>query len=433
MMAAQPPPTTHKDPATLAELRLPPTFVFDHCIRTLSYLGPLSPAELARHWRVDQEVAFEVVASLKADALLEVDSGQSTFDRAARLRLTAAGHARTGAARTRTWYAGALPVPVAVLASRMREEQPICTRAAVEEALAPFSLEPAATTEVGQALASGAAVALAGLAVDEQDSFASSIAAALNGEVSLPYAIFAGGAVLRLIDPQVHLAVQHEQQAESLDVLRSRETQCQWASVRRPYVRLTGCVLPSDVVPAWDDDARFYLAPTPLKASGGLLAISDCDSETLAELVRLWLLPGRAGCGVVLLRSGERIEVPWRAATLLLSQGELPLGARLTDAVLYRIDVGELAGDILRAALQRRLLPIGIDRGICDTLASALESRGLASRTAAALACRYLLDRAAYEGDAFTLTADIAGQAMDFATRELPPLELKRRERLRAA
>jgi hypothetical protein len=62
---------------------------------------------------VHDNIAMEVVASLKAAGLVEPESAQTTFDRAHRVRLSAAGQQRIAAARERTWYSGALPVSLA--------------------------------------------------------------------------------------------------------------------------------------------------------------------------------------------------------------------------------------------------------------------------------------------------------------------------------
>src|ERR1700674_5453842 len=107
------------EPATVTDLHLPPTFVADHALRALAYQGAITPAELARRWRFAEAIAIEVVASLKSGGLIELDSGQSTFERTGRVRLTAPGHDRVAAARGRTWYAGAMPVSLSDFARRM--------------------------------------------------------------------------------------------------------------------------------------------------------------------------------------------------------------------------------------------------------------------------------------------------------------------------
>jgi DNA-binding MarR family transcriptional regulator len=410
-----------KEPESLAELRLPPNFVYDHCIRTLSYQGSLSPTEIARHWHVEHEIAFEVVDALKAAGIVEIDAGQSTFDRAARVRLSAQGQTRVAAARARTWYAGALPVPVQALGERVRKTGALAQPARVQAALQPFAVAPGATAEIGQAIAAGATVNLSGLAPEEQPALAEALGDALDGEVSLPYAIFAAGAVMRLFDPHVHAAIEERQQAAELDILRTRETESQWVRTRRPCVLLSGGILGSDVLPAYDDDAHFYLAPTPLKASGGVLAAAASDeSQALDDLARLWLAPGMTGSGIVLLRSGERMEVPWHAATLLLSDAPLQAGGSVAPAILYRIDVAELRGDALRRWLRDRLSPLPVDDAVVDLMATRLEEHSLATRGCASRAATYISDRAAYEGTDFRATPDVAGQAVAFAGRHAP-------------
>ena len=97
-------------PATVADLRLPPTFVVEHVIRTLSYQGALTSVEVARSLRVQDAIALELLDGLRSAGLVQLDAGQANFDRLGRLRLTDAGVARVAVARQRTWYAGPLPV-----------------------------------------------------------------------------------------------------------------------------------------------------------------------------------------------------------------------------------------------------------------------------------------------------------------------------------
>jgi DNA-binding MarR family transcriptional regulator len=95
------------EPATVADLHLSPTFVADHAVRALAYEGAMTLADIARRWHVDHAIVVEVVESLKSAGLVELDAVQTTFERNARIRLTASGNVRVAAARSRTWYASA--------------------------------------------------------------------------------------------------------------------------------------------------------------------------------------------------------------------------------------------------------------------------------------------------------------------------------------
>ncbi len=413
-------PRTWSQPTTVAELHLPPTFVADHCIRTLSYRGPMTPTEIARHWRIHDAVVSEVIEVLKATGLVQIDSRQATLERLGRVRLTDLGQARVAAARERTWYAGPLPVSLSDLAGRAGAmAAPDGMRDVVRAELGALAIEPCAADEIGQALASGATLAISGAAADEQHELARAFGWALIGEVTLPYAMFAAGAVVRMFDPRYHRPTASQSSAgDADDILRSHhDAGQQWATVARPAVTLTGGVLPSDVLPAYDDEAKFYLAPIPLAASGGVLCVADCgvNPSALADLARLWLIPGHEGAGIMLLRSGERIEVPWRAATVLfgVTPAILPMASR--HAATYGVDISALPGGALVDFVARRLPEPTFPGETPAIVAGLLERWGLGRRAAAAQPCRYLRDRAAYEGAAFALTPEALRQAVEFA------------------
>lgn len=412
--------------ASIDDLRLPPAFVIDHCIRTLSYQGSISPLELANHWRVHPDIAGAAIDQLKASGLVEAEANQAGFERLGRVRLSGAGQARVPAARARTWYAGPVPVSLGEFDQRLRRPgQPFASGDSVRLALGPFFLEETRIAEIGQALASGATLALPGVAYDEQVEIAEALGAALLGTLELPFAVFAAGSVIRLFDARRHHV--HEEREDPREqapqILRTKtasDAGTRWTTIRRPLMTLSGGVMESDVVPAFDEDARFYVAPSPMVAIGGLLVVFDGDSDhaALGQLARLWLVPGRHGTGILLLRSGERIEVPWRAATVLFGSNAGALRSALREGLVYTIDVAPLTGTTLRAFLSRRLLnPETFHETAIDAIADGLERGGIATRGAAARATRYLLDRASYEGGSFVLTQGMLHQATQFASR----------------
>ncbi|MBF6598991.1 MAG: hypothetical protein IVW36_00595 [Dehalococcoidia bacterium] len=396
----------------------------------------MSPVDLATHWRVPQELAIEIVESSKAAGLVGADAGQQNFERHARVHLTAAGQEQLAQARQRTWYSGALPVALRDFAERARETtRATLARDDVRAALGALAIDEASADALGQAASSADTVAITGAADDEQREIARALGRAMAGEVRLPYAIYAGGAVVRIFDPRHHEAARAGSGEEAaLDILRERQEDASpWMAVRRPLVALAGGILESDVRPAFDDDARFYLAPPPLTAFGGIFAVFDADAHTaaLGELARLWLVPGRHGAGLLLLRSGERIEVPWHAATVLFGAEVRSLGAAV-DRPAYHVDVSALDAASLRVLIARRL--VGVEPGAdgIDALAGALESGGLATRRGVARAARYLSDRAAYLGVAFDFSsaiADAVASAQDSCGATTPPSRATRRLR----
>ncbi len=408
------------EPDTLSGLHLPPTFVADHAVRALAYQGAMTPAEIARRWCVHDAVAVEAVESLKAAGLIELVPGQTNFERTGRVHLTAAGRERVAEARRRTWYAGALPVSLSDFVQRMEIDLHETIDVSNAEAeLTGLAVDPGRAAEIGQAMHAGATVALHGAACDEQAQIALALGRAFEGAVSLPFALYAAGAIVRVVDPRYHRTREaHEQDEASVDILRSHERHTQWASVARPVVTLSGGVQPADVVPAYDDEARFYMAPMPFAACRGLLAVLDsaADPGALADLARLWLLPGRHHTGVMLLRSGERIEVPWRAASILFGATAAMLPSGLREALTYDIDIGMLAGEALIQFLTNRLPDPGLfPPESIEATARLLERCGLTTRICAANTAAYLRDRAAYTGLRFALDPATLERAIDFA------------------
>ena len=405
---------SHGESPTVADLRLPPSFVTEHLIRSLSYQGAMSVVDLARHLHVHPDIVAQVAEPLKAAGLLESESSRTNFEALNKIRLSSAGQARVAAARNRTWYAGPLPVSLEELEARIGQIGFTVERVALEHNLAPFFFDAHVLAEIGQAVSAASSVCMVGLACDEQQAFIAAVKGALSGVASVPYAVFAAGNVIRTLDPRVHVAPSEPGD----DVRRERGSRTRWASVGRPAVTVSGGVLRTDIQPAYDEEARFYLAPAPFSAFGGVLGFCDAhqsDREVLRDLARLWLAPGRYGTGVLLLRSGERIEVPWRAATFVMSETE-DVVAALNASVGYVIDARAIAGRPLQAFLTQRLPNGGAFPEVATSrLAGLLAGADLATRTAAAQAARYLRDLRTYTGDSFAVSDEALRAAVQHA------------------
>lgn len=410
-------------------LRLPPTFVADHCVRTLAAQGAMTLGELTRHWRVSGDVATGILDAVRNAGLIESENVRTNIETGQRWRLSAAGHARVETARARTWYAGPLPVSAQEYASSFAEGNRVALNPdLLRAALAPFDLEDETIADIGQAIASGASLLLGGCADDEQPAIANALASAFAGAIKLPHAIFAAGAVIRMADPRIHRAVESAQSSGE-GALRSRESFAPWMQIQPPAVTLTGGLIPADVVPPFDADARFYIAPAPMTASGGILTIcngANSDPQALEHLSRYWLVPSAGGVGMLLLRTGERVEVPWGAAVVIFaSPEELPIS--FAAAVAYHVDAAPLEAAALRRFLAGRLpANAAFTSAAVDGIARLLERVDLARRQPAAAVARYLRDRSVYEDVAFTLSDDALNGALRFAAVRLAPAPAER-------
>jgi hypothetical protein len=299
----------------------------------------------------------------------------------------------------------------------------------LQAAMAPFFFDADVIDEIGQALASGSALCIGGMAYDEQQQFAWEVGHALPGQVAMPYAVYAAGNVVRVFDPRLHREATQAGGEEA--VMRERGARTQWASIMRPIVVIPGALLSTDVIPPFDDLAKLYLAPAPMVAFGGVLALCDAhqsDPGVLRELARLWLTPGRQGSGMLMLRSGERIEVPWRATALIMSDS-IEVGDALGGAVEYVVDASSITGRAMQAFLTQRLPDAEcFAEATISRLTGMLTSAELATRPAGAHAARYLRDRLSYDGAEFRAGDDVLHSAIQHASvaTRRPSAQLRR-------
>ncbi len=258
---------------------------------------------------VPMQLVEELFWALKRDRLVEVLGQEGPFNY--RYACTQAG--REFAARLNEICAYVGPAPVSLASySAMIEWQHACfpppTLDDVREALGNLVLPPAAITVAALAAASARSLFLFGPAGNGKSSVGQMLHRAVKGEIWIPHCISVGNAIIRILDPQCHHRTNAEPHAHSGNIDR------RWVRVRRPLIIAGGEMTMAEMDLSYSPALRFYESPPHLKANCGTFLIDDFGRQRMEphELLNRWIIPLERQIDFLTLRTGQKIEVPFR-------------------------------------------------------------------------------------------------------------------------
>jgi predicted ATPase with chaperone activity len=206
-------------------------------------------------------------------------------------------------------------------------------RGRIKNVLHELVLSSETSDNVARALFSGKAGILYGPSGNGKTKILERFAHDLDGFVLVPYAIYAYGQVIRVLDQSIHEPVEEFEDLSKDDTRFDRR----WVAVKRPAVILGAEMGTESLDLAYDPQSRFYQAPPHLKAQGGVLVIDDIGRQKIParDLFTRWLIPLDRGWDTLSLVTGEKVTVPFNVQ--LLFGTNLPIRELADDALLRRV------------------------------------------------------------------------------------------------
>jgi hypothetical protein len=325
-----------RQPRTLVELGLSKAFLIDLALKIIHYSGTPSVAQLTRRLGLGPNIVQHLIGALTEDRLIEVLSQSDLYTGNYRYRLSERGHARVAEALDRTRYAGPAPVTAeqySEVIRRLQAQKQEHARGRIKNILHDLVLSSETADNVARALFSGKAGILYGPSGNGKTRILERFAHDLDGFVLVPYAIYAYGQVIRVLDQSIHEPVEDFDEAARDDTRFDRR----WVVVRRPAVILGAEMGRESLDLAYDPQSRFYQAPPHIKAQGGVLVIDDIGRQKIdpRELFTRWLIPLDRGWDTLSLVTGEKVTVPFNVQ--LLFGTNMNLRELADDALLRRV------------------------------------------------------------------------------------------------
>src|SRR3990172_1802170 len=325
-----------RQPRTLVELGLSKAFLIDLTLKIIHYSGTPSVAQLNRRLGLGPNIVKQLMGGLRGDGLIEVLGQSDLYTGNYRYRLSERGHVRVAEALDRTRYAGPAPVTAEQYSEVIRHVQAQKQehdRGRIKGVLHDMVLSSETADSVARALFSGKAGILYGPSGNGKTKILERFARDLEGFVLVPYAIYAYGQVIRVLDQSIHDPVEEFEDATKDDTRFDRR----WVLVRRPAVILGAEMGRESLDLAYDPQSRFYQAPPHIKAQGGVLVIDDIGRQKIEarDLFTRWLIPLDRGWDTLSLVTGEKVTVPFNVQ--LLFGTNLNIRQLADDALLRRV------------------------------------------------------------------------------------------------
>ena len=352
-------------PRTLADTGLSLAFLTDLALKTIHYSGLPSATHMTERMALPPAIVQQILTLLADDHLCEVASSSNMMTGNYRYRLTAAGINRVRDALERSRYAGPAPVTIdqyIEVMEHQRKERPQTSRESIEEALSQLVLAPEVASALARALHSGRCALLYGPSGNGKTSVLEAFAHHLEGQVLVPYAIYAYGHIIRVFDSSIHIPAQERGRiglppVGSDESVQEAKRDERWAVVRRPAVIVGGELGQESLELAYDPVSRFYQAPAHLKAQGGMLAVDDFGRQRIRpeDLLNRWLTPLERGWYSLTFHTGEKISVPFDVHLVFATnlKVELLLDQPFLRRILYKVEIPNPGHTEFREILRR--------------------------------------------------------------------------------
>ena len=302
-------------PDSLSGLQVPQNLLIDILLRLFYSEGLLSIRRIIDVMKVPMMIE-ELIKLLTTDMLIKVHSGDAGMGILGYLySLTENGEKRARAAMERSLYIGPAPVPVH-LYNEVIQLQSVNSRGVkpeqVIESLKDMVLPEDFHRKIGPAINTASSLFIYGPSGNGKTTIAKKMADLISDiePIWLPYAVTAGGQIIRIYDPLVHQQIEVTKQHTQL----YGEVDPRFGLFHRPSVVVGGELKLDELDLRFDPVAKTYEAPLQMKANGGLFLIDDFGRQQARplEMLNRWIVPLDEQVDYLRLKTGQTVIVPFR-------------------------------------------------------------------------------------------------------------------------
>ena len=300
-------------PLTVEDTGLRPDTFVQLVLKALHVAGELAATDLTDQIGVAFAVLESTLENLKNQQKIEIVGGTVLGSPSYRYRITMLGREHALAAFAANGYSGIAPVTLddyrRYMESFVRKSRRRVAPLDVSEALGHLVLNHRVLDQIGPALNSGESVFIYGPPGNGKTAISQAIGRLLPGELWIPHAIEAGGAIIQVFDPTNHEPLSAPGRGEGLETASPYDRR--WVRCRRPVI----------VVGAEMTRASLELAPgqascrppVQLLANGGALILDDFGRQKAEprQILNRWIQPLETKVDYLTLPTGQKIDMPF--------------------------------------------------------------------------------------------------------------------------
>lgn len=269
----------------------------------------MTPSEISAEIKLPRMVCRQIFEEMNRLMLVEAQGLEAdTIKSDIRCRLIDLGAKRALEALMVSQYMGPTPVTISAFENQVRR-QTIASEdinaAALDKALDHMVIPEIMKSQLGPAVNSGRSMLLFGAPGNGKTALAEALSDCFRDILSIPYALFVGGQIIRFFDETLHEPVKPPPDAPKMDT--------RWVPCRRPVFVAGGELTMAMLELSFEPQSRFYEAPMHLKALGGIFLLDDfgLQTEMPQAFLNRWIVPLEKGFDILSLHTGKKFNLPF--------------------------------------------------------------------------------------------------------------------------
>jgi predicted ATPase with chaperone activity len=291
-------------PESIEDLGVSKELINDLILKHLYYEGEMTGLDLAQKMRVPYNNVIELfIDKLLKQKFLFYEGGRGFGRSSMKFALTDSGKDSAKRALELNNYVGPLPVSLDKYKKMFTSLNQIVSMklGRLKELLSDLILPNNFYYSIGPAINSNHSIFLYGPPGNGKSVVADKIARALEGSITIPYAIEIDGQIVKLYDKIFHT------------IIETHPLDKRWVKIKRPYVFVGGELTYNMLNLNFDPVSKVYEAPLQLKANGGVFLIDDFGRQKEAPSLFLnrWIVPLENRFDILNLSSGKSFIVPF--------------------------------------------------------------------------------------------------------------------------